>query len=220
LWIIFLCWTVFAGTPARSQDRPEALVLLSSAVVKEIRQAPDWESVRPLFEDCRGMGIFPGLKKAAYIVGGQFGRGILLYRDPETGNWSPPAFYKIRGGSIGFQVGIQETDLILFFYSRKSFEQVINRGFNVGFNLSAAAGPVGREIRRDHKSEVFAYSRSKGLFAGATISGAGLFYDFDWSKSYYGDAYNAAMILLQDEVEQIPDGARDLQNTLYAIQSK
>ncbi|EKD28149.1 MAG: hypothetical protein ACD_79C00416G0001, partial [uncultured bacterium] len=185
--------------------------MLSSAVLKEIEVAPDSEMPVDLLNQSVAIGIFPGVKKGGYILGGQYGRGVIIKKN-DMNKWSAPALFKIHGGSIGFQIGIQEVDLILFFVDEASFNDILESGYNVGVNISASAGPVGRDLSKDPKENIIAYSRSKGLFAGAIISGVKLSFDFEASQDYYGDAFNAKMILINNEVEKMPETAIKLVN--------
>jgi len=183
-------------------ERPEAIMLLASATLKDMANAVEWEKVSPYMQECVAIGVFPGLKKGGYIIGGQFGRGVIVHKTG-NGKWTAPAFYKIKGGSIGFQLGIQEIDLILIFQTEKSFRDFLQKGYDIGVAVSAAAGPIGRNFQKK-QGDIFAYSKAKGLFAGISISGAKLSFDFDWSKSFYKEAYNEKMILVTNEVEHLP----------------
>jgi SH3 domain-containing YSC84-like protein 1 len=203
-----------------------SLITSATRVLVEIQSSPDSCISSELLKESAGIAIFPALLKGGYIVGGQYGKGIISHRDGESGKWSPPAFYKIYGGSFGLQAGLDQVDLILLFSDEKSFEDLLSEGMSVGVNIAATAGPVGREFRNESAiknkgaSSVYSYSRSKGLFAGIAFSGAKLSFDYDSSKQFYNDAYSMKMILKENEVEKIPDSALELMKTITKYSGK
>jgi len=215
-FLITICICAFNLSLYSSDDeRPEATMLLASAALKDMGNTIEWEKVAPYMQECVAVGVFPGLKKGGYIIGGQFGRGVLTHK-LGNGKWTAPAFYKIKGGSIGFQLGIQEIDLILIFQTENSFRNFLQKGYDVGVAVSAAAGPIGRDFQKKH-GDIFAYSKAKGLFAGVSISGAKLTFDFDWCKTFYKEAYNEKMILITDEVERLPKAGTTFIQTVTKI---
>ena len=149
------------------------------------------------------------LVKLGFIVGGRHGTGVLLVRDKE-GKWSSPLFVSITGGSIGWQVGAQSTDVLLVFKSRKSVEGIKKGKFTLGADAAVAAGPVGRSVEAATdvklKAEIYSYSRSRGLFAGISLEGAALQIDADANASFYGkEAIRADDILSGKTVSTSPD---------------
>ena len=158
-------------------------------VVKAIKAIPE-EGIPPvLLKNAQAMVIIPEVIKVGFVVGGRYGTGILTVRD-EMGNWSNPVFVKIAGGSLGWQIGAESTDLILVFKTRKSVDGIFRGKFTLGVDASVAAGPVGRSAEGATdltlKSEILSYSRSRGLFAGVALNGAALMIDDDANGSYYG----------------------------------
>jgi len=158
-------------------------------VVKAIKAIPE-EGIPPvLLKNAQAMVIIPEVIKVGFVVGGRYGTGILTVRD-EKGNWSNPVFVKIAGGSLGWQIGAESTDLILVFKTRKSVDGIFRGKFTLGVDASVAAGPVGRSAEGATdltlKSEILSYSRSRGLFAGVALNGAALMIDDDANGSYYG----------------------------------
>lgn len=226
--ILFVFSAVYFSCSAFSEEqRAEAQVLLASAVLEEINKAPDRSMPKQFFNKSVAIGIFPNLKKGGYIVGGLFGRGIVVYKKSGKENFSYPAFFKIHGGSLGLQAGIQEIDLILFFLTENSFNNFLKNYVNVGFNLTASAGPVGRDLQinpADYhmkpEESVYAYSRSKGLFAGISVGGLKLTYDFEWTKEYYHDAYSEQMIFTGDEIQNAPKSSLSLLRVIKKIQQE
>jgi len=158
-------------------------------VVKAIKAIPE-EGIPPvLLKDAQGIMIIPGVIKIGFVIGGRYGSGILTVRD-EKGNWTDPVFVKIAGGSLGWQIGAESTDLILVFKTKRSVEDIFKGKFTLGANASVAAGPVGRSASGATdvtlKTEIYSYSRSRGLFAGISLDGAALMIDHDANASFYG----------------------------------
>src|SRR5262249_7167590 len=121
-----------------------AIVESSTQVINEIMAAPARAIPLALLRDAKGIIISPGLLKGGFIIGVKHGRGVLLVRD-DAGNWRAPSFITITGGSIGWQIGVQATDVILVFKTKNSIQGLINGKFTIGGSVSAAAGPVGRD---------------------------------------------------------------------------
>lgn len=142
-----------------------------------------------LLQDAQGVAIVPNMIKAGFVVGGRHGRGVMLVRDGQ--GWGRPVFITLTGGSVGWQIGVQATDLVLVFKTRAGVERVM-RGkgkVTLGADLGIAAGPVGRQAEADTdmqlKSEIYSYSRSRGLFAGLSLEGAALLVDHEGTDAYY-----------------------------------
>ncbi|MBN2144963.1 MAG: lipid-binding SYLF domain-containing protein [Candidatus Aureabacteria bacterium] len=217
-FIVFCC--LFSPVLLEADDALDSLISLASKVVEDIQASPDNFISSELLKESTAIGIFPKVLKGGYIVGGQFGKGVISYRDPESGKWSPPAFFKLYGGSFGLQAGLDQVDLILVFTEEKSFDDILSKGMNVGVNISATAGPVGREFRHENvmklrsSGAILSYSRSKGLFAGIAFEGAKINFDYESSKEFYQDAYDVRMILKENEVEKVPETALELIRTL------
>lgn len=157
-------------------------------VVKAIRAIPE-EGIPPmLLKDAQGIMIIPGVIKVGFVIGGRYGTGILTVRD-EKGNWTDPVFIKIAGGSLGWQIGAESTDLILVFKTKRSVDGILKGKFTLGANASVAAGPVGRSAEGATdvtlETEIYSYSRSRGLFAGVALNGAALTIDDDANALFY-----------------------------------
>lgn len=182
----------------------------STAVFKELLAAPDQEVPSSLLKKCRGIVIIPGLKEGAFIVGGQHGRGVVSCRSG-SGKWSPPGFLTLSGGSLGFQIGVQSTDLVLFIMSERGVKSLLKSKFTLGVDASIAAGPVGRkaaagvDIKLD--ADIYAYARTKGLFAGVNVDGSSIREDTEAVKSFYGRKLKASDILFKQKVPQLPSAA-------------
>jgi lipid-binding SYLF domain-containing protein len=152
-----------------------------------------------LLARARGIAVFPGVVKGAFIVGGEGGKGLVSQRRA-NGTWSAPSFVKIGGGNFGFQIGVQSTDLVLVFTSREGLEGLLNGKLKLGADASVAAGPVGRKAQVGTdvllKSAVFAYSRSKGAFAGVSLDGSVVTIDDSDNRAAYGRDLTGHDILL------------------------
>jgi lipid-binding SYLF domain-containing protein len=170
------------------QSQEDATVVAAAQVLNEIMTAPARSIPRALLHDAQAIAIAPGLIKGGFIIGARYGRGVLVMRN-EQGAWRAPSFITIAGGSIGWQAGIQATDVILVFKTRKSVQGLINGKFTIGGDISAAAGPVGREASASTdvqlKAEIYSYSRSRGLFAGAALDGSVVSMDNTATAAYY-----------------------------------
>ncbi len=163
----------------------------SAQILTEIVRAPDQGISPSLLRQCGGLVFIPGLKKGALIVGGQFGRGLMVVRQPNR-QWGPPGFVTLGGGSFGLQVGGQSSDIILLVMNRRGIEKLASNKFQLGVDASVAAGPVGRNLKAgtdiQMQAEILAYSRSQGVFAGISLEGATLQVDDEANKVLYGRA--------------------------------
>jgi lipid-binding SYLF domain-containing protein len=149
---------------------------------------PEEQLPGKLLTKAQGIAIFPGVIKAAWGVGGQYGKGIVAVRGRD-GRWSDPMFVLLIGGSVGWQIGVQKSDIILVFKNRKNIEQVASGKLTLGADASVAAGPVGRQAEAatdwEMESEIYSYAKSKGLFAGVSIKGAAMQFDEDANGAFY-----------------------------------
>lgn len=161
----------------------------SSEVFKEIMAIPEKGIPPALLSDAYGIAIIPGVVKVGFIIGGRYGKGVLMTRGVD-GEWSNPSFITFGGGGIGWQIGAQSTDFILVFKSKRSIEGIKKGKFTVGVDAAAAAGPVGRSAEAatdiQLRAEIYSYSQSRGLFAGISLEGAALQIDDDANAEFYG----------------------------------
>ncbi len=178
-----------AALPAQESSEAEKRVEEAILVFQEIAGLTDEGIPESILGKAQGIAIIPGLVKAAYGLGGEFGRGVLLVQ--EKGAWSNPSFIKLAGGSLGWQIGIQRSDLVLVFKTKKSIDNIAEGKVTLGADASVAAGPVGRGAQAntdlDMKAEIYAYSKAKGLFIGISVKGAAIQIDADANKKFYGD---------------------------------
>jgi lipid-binding SYLF domain-containing protein len=189
--------------PPEEESRVEAAIL----TFQEIANLTDQGIPESLLKKAQGIAIIPGVVKAAYGIGGEYGRGVLLVQD--KGVWSNPSFITLAGGSLGWQIGVQKSDLVLVFKTRQSIDNIAEGKITLGADASVAAGPVGRGAQAstdiDLKAEIYAYSKAKGLFVGLSIKGAALQIDGDANRRFYRDpAITASRIFTQFGLEGPP----------------
>lgn len=175
----------------------------ATEVFTEIMRTPDKGIPGDLLDKSECVAIVPGMKKAGLGLGGKYGKGMVMCRQAKK-TWSAPSFITIEGGSVGFQIGVQQTDVVMLIMNRKGIDKLIGDKFTLGADASVAAGPVGRDasaqtnVRLD--AEILTYSRAKGLFAGVSLSGATLRQDKDDNRDFYGKEMDARAILLEGSV--------------------
>ena len=158
-------------------------------VLNEIMGAPDRRLPDRMLRDAEAVAVIPDVVKAGFVVGGRYGKGLIAVRTPD-GTWSNPSFLSLTGGSVGFQAGVQSTDVVLVFRTRRGLDSVVNGKFTLGADAAIAAGPIGRTASASTdaqlKAEIYSYSRSRGLFAGVALDGAVLAIDHDANEQVFG----------------------------------
>jgi SH3 domain-containing YSC84-like protein 1 len=181
---------IFQQQPAyvNPQSQETAIVESSTNVLNEIMAIPAQGIPRALLHDAQGIAIVPSLLKGGFVIGVKHGRGVVVLRD-ENGNWRAPSFITITGGSIGWQAGVQSTDVVLVFKTKNSVRGFTSGKFTIGADVAAAAGPVGREASASTdaslRAEMYSYSRSRGLFAGAALDGSVISLDNEATAIFY-----------------------------------
>jgi lipid-binding SYLF domain-containing protein len=193
-------------------EEPEKRIRESAGVLGEIMAAKDKSIPEDLLEKARCVGVVPDLKRVGFVVGAKYGKGVVVCRTRTGEGWSAPSTIGIEGGSIGFQIGAGETDLVLMVMNDRGIEKLMKDKFTVGADASAMAGPVGRSANAETDAlmhaEILAYSRSRGVFAGVSLEGATLRPDHDANRVIYGRAVTQAEIL-RGEVKP-PEAAQPL----------
>jgi len=180
-----------ALTPLLAMDKkPGKRLNEAAAVFSEVMAAPDKGIPQDLLEKAHCIVIVPGVKTAAFIVGGKYGKGYLTCRNQSGVGWSAPGTVRIEGGSVGFQIGGSMTDLIMLVMSERGADKLLSSKFTLGAEGSVAAGPVGRtataQTDAQMHAEILSWSRSQGLFAGIALEGATLRQDLDDNATLYG----------------------------------
>src|SRR3954467_237516 len=162
----------------------------SAAVFSEIMATPDKGIPQEMLENAHCIVIVPGLKTAAFVFGGKYGKGYLSCRNKSASGWSAPATVRIEGGSVGFQIGGSQTDLIMLVMNERGADKLLSSKFTLGAEGSVAAGPVGRnataQTDAQMHAEILSWSRSQGLFAGIALTGATLRQDQNDNVALYG----------------------------------
>lgn len=178
-------------TPLLAMDTESAKRLdESAAVFSEVMATPDKGIPQEMLENAHCIVIVPGLKTGAFIFGGKYGKGYLSCRNKSGSGWSAPGTVRIEGGSVGFQIGGSETDLIMLVMNARGVDKLLSSKFTLGAEGSVAAGPVGRtataQTDAQLHAEILSWSRSQGLFAGLALEGATLRQDLDDNATLYG----------------------------------
>src|SRR5271168_1766607 len=207
------CLTLAAGVLyAKDLNKEQKRLEESGVVMQEVLNIPD-NIPHELLEKAECVIVFPNLMKAAFVVGAEYGRGAMVCRtgDKFRGSWGAPAMYALEGGSIGFQIGGEATDLILLVMNDRGMESILSSKVKLGADASVAAGPVGRNAAADTdawmRAEILSYSRSRGLFAGISLEGTTLRPDDDANEQVYGHAFKAKDIVRGDHVV-VPETGR------------
>ena len=188
---------LIVGLAVASPDKELKRARTATTVLKTILNTPDARIPDQLLHDAQAIAVFPDVVKAGLVFGGRHGRGLVSVRAAD-GTWSNPSFIRITGGSVGWQVGVQSADVVLFFRTEQGVANLVNGKFTLGADASVAAGPVGRQATagtdEELKAEIFTYSRARGLFAGVAIDGSVLSIDHGANRDVYGAAITPRML--------------------------
>lgn len=175
----------------------------AATVLREIHGVPDRDIPQDLWEKAACVIVVPGLKKAALVVGGEYGKGLMSCR--HDGEWSAPIFMRVEKGSWGLQIGAQSIDLVLLVMNSKGMEKLLRNKVSLGVEASAAAGPVGRDARAatdaQMTAEILSYSRTQGLFAGINLSGGVVRADADDNVDLYGKAITPKDVVMTGTIK-------------------
>lgn len=205
-----LSGAALAGAPEENRARDAV------AVLDKIMRIPEQSVPQSMLDNAHAIAVIPGVVKAGFVVGGRFGRGLVSVRG-ENGTWSNPSYITIAGGSVGFQAGVQSTDVVLIFSTPRGVDSIVDGKFTLGADASVAAGPVGRtaEASTDEhlKAEIYSYSRARGLFAGVALDGAALQIDNRSNAAIYGHDTTPRAIF-EGRVSQPPSPVVDFRDRL------
>jgi lipid-binding SYLF domain-containing protein len=219
LTVMFLVPGPAAKAAAKKDSPADEIKKIDDAVrvLREMTAEADKSIPVKLLRDCAGIAIVPDVIKAAYIIGGRHGKGVLLVRNKD-GVWSDPVFVGITGGSVGWQVGVQSADIILVFMTPRSLDNIKKGKFTLGADAGIAAGPLGRTAEAstdvELKAEIYSYSRSRGLFAGLSLQGASFYVDAKADQNFYGIDKISAQTILDGNVGQVPEASGTLRAAL------
>ena len=185
LLILFLALPSASSMAASDETKR---VESASEVLSKIMEIPESAIPPALLADAQGIAVIPGVIKVGLMVGGQYGRGVLVVRS-KGGAWSNPVFISLMSGSIGWQIGAESTDFVIVFKTPRSIEGIMKGQYTLGAEAAAAAGPVGRSVKAstdiELKAEIYSYSRSRGLFAGVSLEGSSLQIDDKSNAAFY-----------------------------------
>jgi len=187
-----LAATAWAGQDKASRDTSDQAKVVqdSITVLRTLTAGADRQIPEDLLARAEAIVVIPSLVKGGFIIGAKHGKGVVSARDRATNTWSNPAFVDMTGGSIGWQIGVEAVDLVLLVMNRRGLDELLQDRFTLGGSLSVAAGPVGRSgdaaTNPQVSAQILAYSKAKGLFAGATLEGGALRGDESDNKDFYG----------------------------------
>jgi lipid-binding SYLF domain-containing protein len=198
---------ILAIAPFAYADAPDR-VRKSIEILNELTTAGDNTIPDYILQRAEAVVVIPSFTRGGFLVGAEHGKGILSVRDRRTNTWSPPTFVEMTGGTFGPQIGVESTDLVLLVMNRGAVDQLLQDKFTFGGSASIAAGPVGRSARAGtephFESQILAYSRTKGLFAGATLNGTVLKTDESAIEDFYGHEMSSRAIVLENQVRTMP----------------
>jgi lipid-binding SYLF domain-containing protein len=213
--LIFLLLLPTALLPAQATEIGR--IADAKLAFEDITVIPEKTIPQFLLQDAAGIAIIPSVVKVGFIVGGEYGTGVLLLQD-QNGGWSNPIFITLSGGSIGWQIGAQSADFVLVFKTKRTVDGVLSGNFTLGVDVAAAAGPLGRRARASTdmalKAEIYSYSRSRGFFAGLSLDGAVLQIDDDANAAFYGVDYISPRDIQTRKDLKVPAEAKELRQTV------
>src|SRR5271154_2073261 len=216
--ILVVCLTLVTATLCAAKNKEQQRLENAGTVMQEIMNVPD-NIPQQVIEKAECVIVFPSVLKAAFVVGADYGRGAMVCRSGANfrGPWGAPAMMALEGGSVGFQIGGQATDLVLLVMNDSGAKSILESKVKLGGDASVAAGPVGRDAAANTdafmRAEILSYSRTRGVFAGVSLEGSTLRPDDDASADVYGHKVTAREIVMDGAV-RIPRSGRHLVNVL------
>jgi SH3 domain-containing YSC84-like protein 1 len=211
--LLLIAPATFAAPPAADKDKDVDRMENAGTVIDEILNIPD-DIPQDLIDKARCVVVLPSVLKAAFIVGGSYGRGVMVCRTGADfkGTWGAPAMYALEGGSIGFQIGGQATDFVILVMNDRGASSLLKSKVKLGADAAVAAGPKGRDASANTdaymRAEMLSYSRSRGVFAGISLEGSTLRPDNDANRNVYGKDATAAAIIAESKFEAPPEGRK------------
>lgn len=207
---------VFAA-PALAQEEQQALVDKARISLNALRNDPDHPNLKTTLARAKAVLIIPSLLKAGFLIGGEGGSGVLLVRNA-NGEWSSPAFYTLASGSVGLQIGAQDAEVLFTVMTDKGLQQVLKNEFKLGADASIALGPIGGGVEASTTlnmgADIYAFSKTRGAFAGGSFEGSYIKPRTEWNKLYYGQALSVEDIVLNGKASN--PGADALRQALAA----
>lgn len=207
-----LAASIFIATGIASAETAQERLVAATETFHDIMGTPDKGIPQDLLEKAQCAVIVPGMKKAAFIVGGEFGRGFVVCRKAGGRGWGDPAAIRVEGGSFGFQIGGSSTDVVMLVLNQRGMSKLMSDKVTLGGDASVAAGPVGRtadaQTDAQMNAEILSWSRTQGLFAGIALTGATLRPDQDQNAEIYGRKMGTREVVSGDMA--MPDAAKPL----------
>ncbi len=195
----------------------------AATAFQEIMSAPDQSVPSEILARAKCVAVFPSVKKAGFVIGGQYGKGLISCRREDGGSWGAPAFFTIGGGSFGLQIGGQAVDLVLVIMNQGGVEGLLKDKFEIGAGAAASAGPVGRNASASTdvllRAQILSYSRSRGLFAGLELKGAVIAPDQQANQDIYGKQVSTREVLLEGKA-RTPKGIQIFPQMLQKFSTK
>ncbi|HTG58433.1 MAG TPA: lipid-binding SYLF domain-containing protein [Terriglobia bacterium] len=214
---LLLAFVLWGPGMAVAESTPAKQLLKATDVLNEIMSTPDKGIPQDLLDKAVCVGIIPSEIRAAFVVGGEYGRGVLVCRRGGNGSWGAPSLFTLGGANVGFQLGGKATDVVFIVMNAAGAKKLVADSVKFGADVSATAGPVGRtaEGATDLQlhAEIISYSRTRGLFAGVSLEGDVLKQDSDENERLYGQKVNARALLIYGSVSA-PSAARPLDKAL------
>ncbi|MDZ3823208.1 MAG: lipid-binding SYLF domain-containing protein [Pseudoxanthomonas sp.] len=207
-----------------AQANPSLVAKAEDAVrvLDEVMRMPESALPQAMLRDAHAIAVIPDVVKAGLVLGGRHGRGLLSVKSPD-GTWSNPSFIRLSGGSVGWQAGVQATDVILVFRSQRGVDTIVNGKFTMGADASVAAGPVGRSAAASTdgqlRAEIYSYSRSRGLFAGVALDGSVISIDHRSNQRIFGRNVTPRRIF-EGGVANVPGAVVDFRDRLEEYTSR
>lgn len=219
LGLTLLVVATLALAPAHAATKQEQRVADATDVLDQLLRIPEQSIPPALLARAYAVAVVPNVVKAGFGLGFRHGKGILVVRNADN-SWSNPAFIALTGGSLGFQIGAQSTDIILVFKTRKGVENITSGKFTLGADAAVAAGPVGRSTSAatdiQFKAEVYSYARNRGLFAGVSLEGASVSMDRNSNAAFYGSSSMTPEQILASSGDAAPAVANNFVQLLTA----
>jgi lipid-binding SYLF domain-containing protein len=215
LTVIAIIATLAASVGATEPVKQQLLVDEARITFKSFMIDNNMAWFRKHLHEAKGLLIIPELLQGAWFIGGSGGRGVLVVRDKNTGDWSQPAFYTIGSLSLGFQFGGEKSEIIMVVFTQKGLERLYSlsiRSVKIGADASIAVGPVGGGAKADVMTDFVSFVRSKGAFAGVSLEGAIVKVNDDWNDAYYGQKVSPIGIIKENLVSN--PGSVELRNTI------
>ena len=216
---IALLLALFVAVPAAAADDPSDAQRTQQAlrVLRDIQAVPEQAIPDRLFDEARGILVVPDALKIGFIFGGRRGHGLLSIRNPD-GSWSNPVFVRLTGGSVGFQIGVQKSDIVMVFRSNHGLNDITAGKLTLGAGASVAAGPIGRDAAAgtdtQFKADIWSWSRARGLFAGVAFDGAVIAIDDEANQRMYGPGSTPRMIFESRTLRRPPNVLVDFRDGL------